>query len=133
MSTTCLHSYISIYSQLTLDVHVANKEQRLVTMSVSLCTQTVLPNLTSQILNTRVWFLDLWNTSFTSVHYILEHGLAIITESFVHSIWITQLPWSKSELEVMWQSMLFLILFICNVYGTGPNWFELATANQSRC
>ena len=82
MSTTCLHSYISIYSQLTLDIHVANKEQRLVTMSTSLHTQTGLPNLTSEILNTRAWFLDLWYTSFTSVHYNLEYGLAIIAESF---------------------------------------------------
>ena len=82
MSTTCLHSYISIYSQLTLDIHVANKEQRLVTMSASLHTQTGLPNFTSEILNTRAWFLDLWYTSFTSVHYNLEYGLAIVTESF---------------------------------------------------
>ena len=51
-------------------------------MSASLHTQTVLPNLTSQISNTQVWFLELWYTSFTSVHYNLEYGLVIVTESF---------------------------------------------------
>ena len=35
-----LHLQTSIYSQLTPDVHIANIEQRLVTMSVSLHTQT---------------------------------------------------------------------------------------------
>ena len=30
MSKTCLHSHISIYSQMTLDAHVVNTEQRLV-------------------------------------------------------------------------------------------------------
>ena len=53
MSMTYLHSYISIYSQLTLDVHVSNTEQRLVTMLESLHTQTGLPNLTNQMMNKR--------------------------------------------------------------------------------
>ena len=53
--------------------------QRLVTMSVSLCTQTRQPNLSVQVLNIRVNFL---NVSLTSVHSNLEHGLAILTESF---------------------------------------------------
>ena len=68
-------------------------EQRPVTMSLSLCTQTGLPNLTSQILNTRFWFLDLLYNSFTSVHYNLEYGLAIITNSFsLHNLnYITSL------------------------------------------
>ena len=52
---------------------------RLVTMSVSLCTQTVLHCLIIQVLNTWVWFL---NASLTSVHSNLECGLAILTESF---------------------------------------------------
>ena len=51
MSTTCLHSHTSIYSQLTLDIHIENTEQRLVTMSVSLSTQTGLVNIIIQILN----------------------------------------------------------------------------------
>ena len=57
-------------------------EQRVVMMSASLCTQTGLHNLTIQVLNIRVWFLDIWYTSLTSVHYNLEHRLAIVTESF---------------------------------------------------
>ena len=32
--------------------------------------------------NTRVWFLNIWYTSLTSVHSNLEHSLAILTESF---------------------------------------------------
>ena len=51
-------------------------------MSVCLCTQTGLHNLTSQILNTRVHFTDIGHTSLTCVHFNLEHGLAIVTESF---------------------------------------------------
>ena len=101
-------------------------------MSVSLHTQTGLHNLTSQILNTRVHFIDIWYTSLTSVHYNLEHGLATVTV-LVHWTCTTQSPLSKSKLEVMKQATLFLILSICHAHWTGPNWFELATANQSRC
>ena len=32
--------------------------------------------------NTRVWFLNIWYTSLTSVHSNLEHGLAILTKTF---------------------------------------------------
>ena len=51
-------------------------------MSASLCTQTGLHCLIIQVLNTRVWFLNIQYTSLTSVHSNLEHGLAILTESF---------------------------------------------------
>ena len=51
-------------------------------MSASLHTQTRLCHLTIQVLNTRVWFLDIWYTPLTSIDYNLEHGVAIITESF---------------------------------------------------
>ena len=61
---------------------LAKLQGRLVTMSGSLCTQTRLHNLTIQVLNTRVWFLDIWFISSISIHCNLEHGLAIITESF---------------------------------------------------
>ena len=53
----CTHT--SIYSQLTLDIHTANTEQRQVTMSASLCTQNGSPNLTIEVLNTRVCFIDI--------------------------------------------------------------------------
>ena len=49
--------------------------KRPVTISASLHTQTGLHCSTIQVLNTR-------DTSLTLVHYNLEHGLAIITESF---------------------------------------------------
>ena len=91
MSMTCLHSHISIYSNLTLIpstlshfcwLHAQFMNTRLVTMSVSLHTQTGLHCLVIQVLNTRVWFLNIRYTSPTSVHNNLEHGLAILTESF---------------------------------------------------
>ena len=50
--------------------------------------------------------------------------------ALVHSIWVAQLPLLKSELEVAQQAMLFLILSICHVHWTGPNWFELATTTK---
>ena len=53
-----------------------------VTISVSLHTQTGLCHLIIQGLNIRVYFIDIWYTSLTSVHYNLEHGLVIVTESF---------------------------------------------------
>ena len=95
MSTTCLHSYISIYSNLILfadSKHVLHfldtmfklqiQSKRLVTTSVSLCTQTGLHCLTIQVLNIRVCFMDFWYSSLTSEHINLEHGLAIVTKSF---------------------------------------------------
>ena len=50
-------------------------------MSVSLHTQTGLHCLIIQVLNTRVCFINIWYTLLTSVHYNLEHGLGIVTES----------------------------------------------------
>ena len=94
MSMTGLHSYVPIYSNLILfhyfkihvshfwwlDVQVMNT--RLVMMSTSLHTQTGLHCPIIQVLNTRVWFLNIWYTSLTSVHSNLEQGLVILTESF---------------------------------------------------
>ena len=51
-------------------------------MSVSLHTQTGLHHLTIQVLNIRVCFLNIIYASLTSIHGNLEHGLAILTESF---------------------------------------------------
>ena len=64
---TCQSDYLT---------HVQITEQTLVTILVSLCTKTI------QVLNTRVFFIDTWCSSLTSVHYNLEHGLAILTENF---------------------------------------------------
>ena len=91
-SMTCLHFHTFIYSKydipkwfhikvlhwITLE-QLTNSESRLVTMPASLHTQTRQPNLSVQVLNTRVNFL---NVSLTSVHSNSEHGLAILTESF---------------------------------------------------
>ena len=95
-STTCLHFHTFIYSKydvvkrfpitsITLNYSLSNlilSSQRLVTMSVSLRTQTVLHCLILQVLNIRVCFQMLDTMPFTSVHSNLEHGLAILTESF---------------------------------------------------
>ena len=51
--------------------------------------------------------------------------------ALVHSTWITQPSFSKSELEVVQQATLFLMLSICHAHWSGPNWFELATGNQA--
>ena len=75
----CFQTWITSH---WLFVQLQIQSKRLVTMSVSLCTQTGLHHLTVQVLNTRICFLDIWYSSLTSVHYNLEHGIAIITESF---------------------------------------------------
>ena len=99
-------------------------------MSVSLHTQTGLHCLIIQVINIRVWFLNIWNTSLTSVHSNLEHGLAILTESFSPlKICITQPMLLKSKSEVMQQAMLFLFVMHTKLDQTGLSWFELATAN----
>ena len=70
------------YKSITLNHFLSDliiSSQRLVTMSVSLRTQSVLRCLVIQVLNIRVNFL---NVSLTSVHINLEPGLAILTESF---------------------------------------------------
>ena len=74
--------YLLIPNICWLFIQIMNTEERLVTMSVSLYTQTGWPNLTIQVLNTKVWFLNIWYTSLTSVYGNLEHALAILTESF---------------------------------------------------
>ena len=92
MSTNCFHSHISIYPILILftnSKHVLYsldpfsklwiQSKRLVTISVSLCTQTGSHYLTIQVLNTIVCFIVVWYSSVTSVHNNLEHGLVIVT------------------------------------------------------
>ena len=54
-------------------------EQRLVKLSVSLRTQTILHCLIVQVLNPGVYFIDSWYTPFTSIHCHLEYWLAILT------------------------------------------------------
>ena len=46
--------------------------------------------------NTRVWFLNIWYTCLISVHSNLEHGLAILTESFSPLRSVLQ-PYSQSR------------------------------------
>ena len=58
------------------------QSKRLVTTSASLHTQTGSPCLICHILNTRIWIIDIRYISLTIVHNNLEHGLAIVTESF---------------------------------------------------
>ena len=89
-SLTCLHFHTLIYSKYDIPKYILCfrwlyaqfMNTRLVMMSVSLHTETVLHCFIIQILHTRVWFLNVWHTSLTSVPSNLEHGLAILTESF---------------------------------------------------
>ena len=76
---------ISMIPQYLLSFHwlyAQSMNSRLAMMSASLRTQTGLHCLIIQVLHTRVWFLNIRYTSLTSVHSNLEHGLAILTESF---------------------------------------------------
>ena len=94
---TCLPSHTFIYSKydmvkrfphtfITLNNSLSNlmiPSQRLVTMSVSLCTQTVSHCLILQVLNIKSLLPKcLIQSLLTSVISNLEHGLAILTESF---------------------------------------------------
>ena len=55
------------YQSITLNHSLSNliiSSQRLITISVSLRTRTILPCLIIQVLNTRVWFLNAWYNPF---------------------------------------------------------------------
>ena len=55
------------YKSITMNHSLSNliiSSQRLITISVSLLTPTVLPCLIIQVLNTRVWFLNAWYNPF---------------------------------------------------------------------
>ena len=99
-------------------------------MSVSLCTQTRWPNLTIQVLNTRVCFLDIWYNSCTSVHSNLEHGLAILTESFspLRSVLHNLSCWSPKQ-KWRGQATLSLILSTWHAYWASSHWFNLVPTN----
>ena len=91
----CQKSHCCMENQLNLDVLLPKplskftngsfqlllKYKQLHTTSVSLHTETWLHCLTIQVLNTGVCFINIWYTSLTSVHYNLEHGLVIVTET----------------------------------------------------
>ena len=80
----CILVIISDSKYLSHSIDSLSKLQskRLATTSVSLYTQTGSPCLASHILNKRASFIYISYTSLTSIHYNLEHGLAIVTESF---------------------------------------------------
>ena len=119
-----LHSIDSLYNL---------ESKRLVTMSVSLCTQTGLHCLAIEVLNTSVCFIYIWHTSLTSVHNNLEHGLVTVTESFslLNLNYTTSLVkvWIRSD---MTSHAIPNTMYMPNTLNWA-NWFELATANQSRC
>ena len=115
-----LHSNDSLYKL---------QSKRLVTMSVSLCTQTGLHCLTIQILNTRGCFIDISYTSLTSVHYNLEHGLAIVTEIFSplnlnHTTSFVKV-WIKSDVTIHVIPDTVHLLYTTS----SKNQFELVTAS----
>ena len=147
MSTTCLHSYIFIYSKLTLVIYIYTlriQSKRLVIMSASLRTQTGLHYLTIQVLNTKVCFIDIWYTSLTSVHYNLEHRLVNITKSFspLNLNYTTSLVkvWIRSDAKSHAISDLFQACFMSygypnfEVFETWSNMYIITvTVVTSKC
>ena len=108
----CLHCHTFILILFTDSQHILHsidssmnklQSKSLVMMSVSLHTQTKLHCLIIWVLNTRVCFIDIWYTSLTyTVISTGNLGWQLSQRALVHSIWITQPPLSKSELEVTW-------------------------------
>ena len=85
-------------------------KQRLATMSVSLCTQARLHNLTIQVPNMRVWFPDLLYMLLSLLYTVIQSmGWQLLHRALLHSIWITQPSCWKSKLEVTRQATLFLM------------------------
>ena len=120
------------YKSITLNHSLSNwiiSSQRLVTMSVSLRTQTVLPCLIIQVLNTRVWFL---NDSLTSVRSNLERGLAKLTESFspLRSVLHNLSCWSPKQKCILSHMIPFYITCI-KPDQTSSHWPQLVPTNQS--
>ena len=110
-------------------------EQRLATMSVSLCTQTRLHNLTIQVPNTRVWFPDLLYiyASFTSLHYDSEHGLLLnlIFTTFLFKVQIRIDKTSHTIPDAIFTQKLLLhvlqIFFLCCIkfnHCNVTNWLK---------
>ena len=115
--------YISFNSMYKL------QSKRLVTTSTSLGTQTGYNHFTIQVLNIRVWFLEIWYTPFTSVHYNLEHELAIVTESFSP----LNLNYTTSLVKVWIRSDMIRHTIVDTVHlsytTTSKNQFELVIAS----
>ena len=137
--TTCLPSHTFIYSKydivkrfpytfLTLNNSLSNliiPSQRLVTMSVSSRTQTVSHCLIIQVLNIKSLLPKcLIQSPFTSVINNLEHGLAILTESFspLRSVLYNLSCWSPKQKCVLSYAIPFYTMYT----QTRLNWFPLA-------
>ena len=108
-------------------------------MSVSLHTQTVLHCLIIQVLNIKSLLPNIWYTSFTSAHSNLEHGLAILTESFSpysDLFYTTSLVEVQSRSDVAKPYYSWYCLFVMHMAldQTCLYWFNLAPTNLNcRC
>ena len=105
--------------------------QRLVTMSVSLRTQTVLHCLILWVLNIKSLFPNCLNTIlFTSVRSNLEYGLVTLTESFspLRSV-LHNLPcWSSKQKCALGHAIPFYTMYT----WTRLNRFSPASASHSQ-
>ena len=125
---TCLPSHTFIYSKydivksfphtfLTLNNSLSNliiPSQRLVTMSVSLHTQTVSHCLIIQVLNIKSLLPKCFIQSlFTSVYSNLGRGLAILTESFslLRSVLHNLSCWSPKQKCMLSYMIPFYIMY----------------------
>ena len=92
---------------------------------MSLYTQTGLHCLIIEVINTRVWFLDLLYTSLNSAHNNLEHGMAIVTETFspLYLHYTTSFVKVQTRSDVTSHAIPF-----CHTHQervrTGPSWLQ---------
>ena len=140
-SMTCLHFHALIlfqilvskmvpYKSITLNHSLSNliiSSQRLVTMSVSLCTQTRQPILFCSNPKDKSQLL---NVSVTSVHSNLEYGLAILTGSFspLRSVLHNLSCWSPKQKCTLSYVIPFYIMYT----QTRLIWFSLASAGSNQ-
>ena len=108
-----LVSKVFPYKSITLNNSFSNiiiSSQRLVIMSASLCTQTVLRCLIIQVLNIKS-LLPKCLTHF--LHSNLEHGLAILTESFspLRSVLHNLSCWSPKQQCALSYAIPFYIMY----------------------
>ena len=109
-------SYSSIYS-LDSSMHKL-QTKRWVTMSASLHILTGLHCLTIQVLNTRVWFLDIWYTSLTFVNKNFSPLNLDYTVSFV-KVWI--------RIDLTCHAIADTVYLPC-----APNWAKLVWTGHSQ-
>ena len=119
LSHICIYSQLILFTDYKLVLYFLDslcklQSKWLVTMSVSLHTQTRLHCLTIQVLKAKVWFLDIRYAPFTSIHYNLERfsafNLNYITSLI--KVWIRRAKCAKCLAENSRCSVIDAILLL---------------------